>query len=609
MDSSPSLRLQPIQKGLYDFDEETNTAEEEKKKLVSDSDNNVKATSTTLNGFIGSSQTNGSHFTSNSSNNTTNSSKSLGLTSKVPGIARPIIPDRAAKPKLSLHNNLNDDNNDVSMEDEENDGDMSLPKPLNSSNLLQNPSASKVINIAKKSLNDTPISRSSLPPKPGHLLSSLSSGTTNGHSLENGAANRGRMEVDDDDDDDEDDFVAGKFDDDLTNGRKSASVNVLQTPLHRRGEAKFNLKDENMSEEEEEEEQTEEEEMEVAGGERGGPSLIPRPSSKPISMGRSINHSVTPSNNFSAPGSLSRSLSSPNIAQFDETQQFSYGSTGAGGTPKIHPLVDRTMKPGPYQNLLRKTRDFNPQYSSYGRIPGLRNLGNTCFMNAVLQCLNNTYSLAEYLRRERVHINPNSKFGSNGELAIELMELIKQMVSPSNFKHISPKDLKSAVIRHIPDFVEYKQQDAHEFLVRFLDRLHADMNTRAEVKVDDPVQKDPNYYDSLTNNVAAQRFWLMHAKRNSSIISELFEGLIISTISCLHCHYTSRSLEAFTCLTVPIQEGGRTSITTSLKMFLRQERISDEAAWQCLMCKQKRDAEKCTYIWRLPKILVIHLKR
>lgn len=596
--------MQPIQRGLYDFDDENN-AEEEKKKLVSDNDNNIiKSTSATLNGFISNNQANRSNFTSNLSNNTTNSSNSFGLTSKVPGIAKPIIPDRSAKPKLILHNNLNDDNSDdVSMNDEEDDGDMSLPSPLSSSNLLQNSSASKVINIAKKSLNETPITRFSLPPKPGHLLSSLSNNTTNGHNLKNGLADRGNMEVDDDD---EGDFVAGKFDDDLTNNRKSASVNVLQTPVHKRGEVKFSLRDENMSEDDEEE-QTEEEEMEVAGGERGGPSLVIRPSSKPISMGRSIGHSVT-SNNFSAPGSLSRSLSSPNIAQFDESQQFSYGSTGAG-TPKIHPIVDRTMKPGPYQNLLRKTRDFSPQYSSYGRIPGLRNLGNTCFMNAVLQCLNNTYSLAEYLRRERVHINPNSKFGSNGELAIELMELIKQMVFPSNFKHISPKDLKSAVIRHIPDFVEYKQQDAHEFLVRFLDRLHADMNKLADVKVDDPVQKDPNYYDSLTNNAAAQRFWVMHAKRNSSIITDLFEGLIINTISCLHCHYTSRSLEAFTCLTVPIHEGGRTSITTSLKMFLRQERISDEAAWQCLMCKQKRDAEKCTYIWRLPKILVIHLKR
>lgn len=598
--SSPSPRLKPIQSGMYNFFEESNAEEEKKKLLSSDGSSNEKPIPTTLNGFINGNQTNGS-FTSNSSNNTTISTKSFGLTVKVPGIAKPIIPDRAAKPNLTPHNNLNDDSNEVAMKDGENDKDLTpLSKPLTSSDFRQNPPATDVINTANRSLNDPPISRSSLPPKPGHLISSLSTGTTtNGHSSENGSSIRGNMEIDDDDDD----FVAGRFDDDLTNSRKKpvASINnVLQTPVHRRGEVNANLTDENMSEEDEE--------MEViGGGPRTGPSLNIRPSSKPISMTRSINRA--PNNNFSAPGSLSRSLSSPNIAQFDESQQFSFGSAGIG-TPKIHPIVDRSMKPGPIQALLRKTRDFSPQYSSYGRIPGLKNLGNTCFMNSVLQCLNNTFALAEYLRRERVHINPVSKFGSNGELAVELMELFKQMVYPSNFKHISPKDLNSAVKRHIPDFGDNRQQDAHEFLVCFLHRLHADMNTRADVVVEDPVQKDPNYYDSLTNNMAAHRFWTMHVKRNSSIISELFDGLSVNTTSCLHCNYTSRTLEAFTCLTLPIQEGvSRTSINTSLKMHLRQERVSDEPSWKCMMCNQKRDAERCTYIWRLPKILVIQLKR
>src|SRR5699024_4269753 len=119
---------------------------------------------------------------------------------------------------------------------------------------------------------------------------------------------------------------------------------------------------------------------------------------------------VNGNNNFSAPGSLSRSLSSPNIAQFDESQHFSFGSTS--GTPKSsgkHPIVDRSVKPSlPYAALLRKQRDFSPQFSSCARITGLRNLGNTCFMNAILQCLNNTTELSDFLRAGNVYINPNS---------------------------------------------------------------------------------------------------------------------------------------------------------------------------------------------------------
>src|SRR5699024_558675 len=103
-------------------------------------------------------------------------------------------------------------------------------------------------------------------------------------------------------------------------------------------------------------------------------------------------------------------------------------------------------------------------------------------------------------------------------------------------------------------------------------------------------------------------FWTTHLMRNESIITDLFEGLIVSTLRCMHCDYSSKTLEAFTCLTLPIPDD-RTSLRNCIDLFLRGERITNEAAWQCQQCKQKRDAQKCTYIWKLPKVLIIHLKR
>lgn len=569
---------------MYDFDQENN-AEEERKEIKHKHTNKevTDKTATTLNGFI-TPLNNGSSASSLSVNNRSTTIGAFGSSVKVPGIAKPVIPDRSSKPKLDsfTHNNLCDQN-DINFKDEETDSgdDMSAP-----SFILHDKLNNRTIN--KKPIID----RSEFPPKPGHLLSpsnvsnGQSSKQTNGMNGFTSLTENGDKKMDISDDED---LPAGNFDDDLTGDRVPPSPSVLQTPVHRRNEAKFTI-DDNMSDDDDVEER---------------PTLTSR--SKPISVNR-----PNGTTNYSAPSSLSRSLSSPNIAQFDqESQEFSFNSVGTG-TPKFGqplPHIDRSVKPLPYQALLRKPRDFNPQFSSTARITGLRNLGNTCFMNSILQCLNNTSELSESLRMGNVHINPESKFGSNGELTIELMELLKQMVYPSNYKHISPRDLKTAVTRHIPDFVDYKQQDAHEFLVRFLDRLHADLNTRANVQANDPTSKDANYYDKLPITTAANSFWNLHLQRNKSIITDLFEGLIVSTLTCLHCRYTSKALEAFTCLTLPVQEGGRTSIATSLKMFLKCERITDEAAWQCPTCKQKRDAEKCTYIWKLPKILVIHLKR
>ncbi|KAF7494757.1 Ubiquitin carboxyl-terminal hydrolase 8 [Sarcoptes scabiei] len=321
-----------------------------------------------------------------------------------------------------------------------------------------------------------------------------------------------------------------------------------------------------------------------------------------------------------ATSNLSRSLSSPNIAQFE--QKFSYPNemetnsilmNRVNNSPRFSmqlPHVDRSVKPISFLNNLRKVRDFSPQFSSCARITGLRNLGNTCFMNAILQSLRNTYDFYEFLISGDFLINANSKFGSNGELTYELIELFKQMHYPSNYKNISPRDFKNAVSRHIPDFTDYKQQDAHEFLVRLLDRIHSDLNRRSTVNTINPTLNDPNFYDKLSIEDATSKFWTWHIKQNSSIVTTMFEGLIVSTVTCLHCKSVSKSLEAFTCLTLPIPENqSRTTLKNCINLFLRRERISNEAEWQCQECKQKRDAEKCTIIWRLPQILIIHLKR
>jgi ubiquitin carboxyl-terminal hydrolase 4/11/15 len=193
-------------------------------------------------------------------------------------------------------------------------------------------------------------------------------------------------------------------------------------------------------------------------------------------------------------------------------------------------------------------KEIIKENSNHG-ISGLYNLGNTCFMNSIIQCLSNTEDLTKYFLLDyyEQEMNLGNRLGSNGEIVESYSKLIKLLWNENNNNEaIKPDFLVKQIIKKLNQYSTLNQQDAHEFLSLFLDNLHEDINRIINKPYIELKEKKENENDEE----ASYRWWKSHRLRDNSIISDLFYGQLKCDIKCLNCNKSSITYSPFMSLSL-----------------------------------------------------------
>uniref|UniRef100_A0A8C7HQN4 Ubiquitin carboxyl-terminal hydrolase 33 n=1 Tax=Oncorhynchus kisutch TaxID=8019 RepID=A0A8C7HQN4_ONCKI len=366
-------------------------------------------------------------------------------------------------------------------------------------------------------------------------------------------------------------------------------------------------------------------------------------------------------------------------------------------------------------------------------LTGLKNIGNTCYMNAALQALSNCPPLTQFF----VECGGLVRTDKKPALSKSYQKLVSDLWHKNRPSYVIPTNLFQGIKAVNPMFRGYSQQDSQEFLRCLMDQLHEELKEPlAEPADNDQHSGDgrsaappsgeesneaamliPDVPDSSHSSRQANREWQKEKnlinnlyrgaglsggdlykdvdttseavpisnqgaikvqiqgnmpdslsasavtsfsspkskrqKKYRSVISDVFDGTIVSSVQCLTCDRVSVTLENFQDLSLPIpgkedlaklhSSSHQTSLVKAgscgeayaaqgwvafvmeyikswfwgpvvtlqdcLTAFFARDELKGDNMYSCEKCKKLRNGVKFCKVQSVPEILCIHLKR
>jgi ubiquitin C-terminal hydrolase len=274
------------------------------------------------------------------------------------------------------------------------------------------------------------------------------------------------------------------------------------------------------------------------------------------------------------------------------------------------------------EKSLKLSLDVGDKYEKYKNrgLTGLANLGNTCFINALLQIISHTYELDELLDgadyKTKLNDSPDSKLLLSWDELRLLMWSENCTISPGGFindiRNIS-KQKKNSM------FSSMSQNDMPEFLTFLFDIFHNALKRKVSMTIDG---RPKNKRDKM-----AKLCFEMIKKTYTASYSEIFKmfyGIQVSTLLPEHPkdQYDHLSIrpEPFMIISLPIPSrcteagagSGSAECVTLMDCFdlnCEREFLHGENAWYNENLGKKQNVYKRLVYWSLPDVMILDIKR
>lgn len=225
---------------------------------------------------------------------------------------------------------------------------------------------------------------------------------------------------------------------------------------------------------------------------------------------------------------------------------------------------------------------------SVNRGLGLRNCGNTCYMNSVLQALTHSSAIANDAVTDRHISTCVRKKASMFCGYCQLMTHVKAALTSRGRSDIAPEPILRQLKLISKNMRFGRQEDSHEFLRQLIDSC---------VTGELPPQLTSNPKGPIVPALS----------RSTTMMGQLFSGYLQSQVTCGSCGNVSRTFDPYMDISLEIQDCQ--SLVDCLRRFTRPDSLAGPNAYKCGKCEKRVSAKKQMVVHRCPPLLTIQLKR